>query len=182
LAVDFLHATGHSTVDAAGGGTLTPPGGPTVALHRVRHLLERRLSDRPWLVLWSSCRTAPRDARLPGEHLGLSGIALELGCTAVMATSLPVPDASAFLFTTRFLHHLRSGTSPARAWRRVVTWLAESTPDQILGWLDTLGDVLGDTEDAAVTGLRAWLRARQPGTPPFASPVYWAQLCYLGAP
>jgi tetratricopeptide (TPR) repeat protein len=165
-AADILHATGHSTVDSTGGGSLTPPGGPAVSLHRVREILEQRLTTPPRLVLWSSCRTALRDARVPGEHLGLSGIALELGCTGVVATSLPVPDASAFLFTTRFLHHVRSGMPAAEAWQRAIGWLADSTPERILTWLMEIGEAIGVTTDTEVVRLIAWLRAQQPDAPP----------------
>jgi hypothetical protein len=111
----------------------------------------------------------------------LSGIALELGCAAVVATSLPVPDTSAFLFTTRFLHHLRAGVPAARAWQLAIGWLADSTSDEIITWLHSVDDALG-RGDAEVTRLLAWLRTQRPGSAPFASQVYWAQLCYLGAP
>lgn len=179
--VDILHAAGHSTVDPAGIATLTLPGGPTVSLSRIRRVLGR-LSAAPRLVLWSSCRTALRDARLPGEHLGLSGMSLELDCARVVATSLPVPDVSAFLFTTRFLHQLRSGTPAGRAWQLAVRWLADSTAEQILPWLGEIGDMIGSGSDIEVVRLLAWLRTQRSDSQPFASPVYWAQLCYIGAP
>ncbi|MFD4636565.1 CHAT domain-containing protein [Lentzea sp. NPDC058436] len=180
---DVLHAAGHSTLDTSGAeGTLRVPGGATLTLRRIQEVLARRLAAVPELVLWSSCQSAGRDVLLPGEHLGLAGLALEMRARRVVATTVPVPDDSAFLFASRFVQQLGLGTPPAEAWHQAVTWLASSLPDAIVAWLGEIGDELDDANAAVVAALRDRISRLADDQPPYGSPVYWASLCYLGAP
>jgi hypothetical protein len=41
--------------------------------------------------------------------------------------------------------------------------------------------VIDAEHDTAVRDLVLWLRGQPECSQPFASPAYWAQLCYLGA-
>jgi hypothetical protein len=180
---DVLHAAGHSTLDTSGvEGTLRVPGGATLPLRRIQEVLARRLAAVPELVLWSSCQSAGRDVLLPGEHLGLAGLALEMRARRVVATTVPVPDDSAFLFASRFVHQLGRGTPPAEAWHQAVTWLAGSLPAAIVAWLGEVLAALDDANAAIVSALRHRVSGLPEGQPPYGSPVYWASLCYLGAP
>ncbi|POM26474.1 CHAT domain protein [Actinomadura rubteroloni] len=180
-AADVLHATGHAIVDSAAPvqGRITLPGGLAVSFRKLAEILERKTRTVPSLVLFTACQTVHRDVRVPGEHLGLASVALELGARTVVGTRYPISDRSMFVFATRFLRHLTEGVPPVRAWHETVTWMADASASSVGRWLEHVAADIGEN-DQAFNQLRAWVAGRSDDQAPFASPIYWAGITYVG--
>jgi hypothetical protein len=84
-----------------------------------------------------------------------------------------------FVFTARFLKLWCDGAAPAHAWHQAVGWVADTPADEIVAFLTVLARELGEP-DAALSDLLAWLSERPGHKPPFASPLYWAPITYVG--
>ncbi|MFJ9105445.1 CHAT domain-containing protein [Streptomyces sp. NPDC102405] len=180
-AAELLHITGHAAVDGSvvDGGRITVPGGERISFRDLAGPLTRLAAGLPPVVLLTACRTVHRDARVPGEHVGLASIALHLRARAVIGTTMRVPDRSMFVFTARFLKVWCAGAAPVHAWHQAVGWVADTPADEIVAFLTALAHELGEP-DAALTDLLTWLSGRPRHTPPFASPLYWAPITYVG--
>jgi hypothetical protein len=178
---ELLHITGHAAVDGSvvDGGRITVPGGERISFRALAGPLTRLAAGLPPLVLLTACRTVHRDARVPGEQVGLASITLHLRARAVIGTTTRVPDRSMFVFTARFLKLWCDGAAPAHAWHQAVGWVADTPADEIVAFLTVLARELGEP-DAALSDLLAWLSERPGHKPPFASPLYWAPITYVG--
>jgi hypothetical protein len=104
-----------------------------------------RLSAR--LAFLSACTTGAVAFELPEEAIGLGGMFSQLGCTAVIASSWPVPDAAAAMLVAHFYELWREdGLPPAAALRAAQARVRDCTGPvgaltrRTLGVIPDLGD------------------------------------------
>ena len=75
----------------------------------------QRLRRPPELVVLSACDLAISDTRPGDELLGFAAALIGMGTRTVIASVVPVPDASARRLMVALHRHLRTGHSPALA-------------------------------------------------------------------
>lgn len=100
-------------------------------------ILRSALPSEP-LVFLASCSTARPDRGLPDQTFGLPAAFRHAGARAVIAPMLPVSPLSAMLLSARFYHELSHAGTPEVALAEAQSWLAESSPQDRVGFLDTL--------------------------------------------
>jgi hypothetical protein len=88
----------------------------------------QRLRRVPELIVLSACDLAVADARAGDELLGFAAALLDMGSRAIVASVVPVPDASARRLMTTLHRELLAGHTPARALARAQARLRRDAP------------------------------------------------------
>jgi CHAT domain-containing protein/tetratricopeptide (TPR) repeat protein len=149
---------------------------------RLQEFFEGRLDiSHVKLFVLSSCQTALRDLRIPGEAIGFPGALLQAGVPGIISTLWPVADISTSLLMTRFYqHHLDEHMDAPTALCCAQSWIRKSTAAQ-LGLQDLYGRLYessGETDARAFRLMQYF--ASNPGQKPFEHPYFWAGFAFYG--
>ncbi len=104
-------------------------------------ILRSALTSEP-LVFLASCSTARPDQGLPDQTFGPPAAFRHAGARAVIAPTLAVSRLSTMLLSARFYHGLSRALSPDVALAEAQHWLAESSPEDRVTFLDALASEL----------------------------------------
>jgi hypothetical protein len=139
---DLIHFSCHGTAarnDAA--ESLIRLGGENKL--SVTQILRSAFPAEP-LVFLASCSTARPDQGLPDQTFGLPAAFRHAGARAVIAPMLAVSRLGAMLLSARFYYELSHARTPEVALAGAQRWLAGSSPQDRVTFLDALASELAD--------------------------------------
>jgi CHAT domain-containing protein len=147
---------------------------------RLRELLALRLRVR--LAVLSACETSRPGTDLPDEVVSLPTGLLQAGVAGVVASLWAVSDDAAAMAMVEFYRWWRwEGLAPARALRRALRWVRDTTNEQKMGaWERAVAEEARWLPAGVADKLLDTVSLRDPDARDEAEIAAWAAFSYVG--